>query len=341
MAIAPARILLVDDDDALRQACAEALQQAGYQVTPTVSATDALQCFAHQPFDAAVLDLVLPDMDGLTIMSALREADPDVLLILMTGHASLEAAIEAVRRGAYDFLRKPFSVQDLTRVVARGLEQRQLSVQNRELVQQLDSMNQELRRQVEVVTEELTAFLNLGRKLTLADGPLPVLAEVLRASMQLTTARTAALGRRLPPSPAGTSDFRFITAEGEAAHDLAGLSVPASDPLLKRCLDTGNPAIAPELLADPDTASGPFALLGLASAMAIPLQSTTGTAGAMLLFDPLQPFTDRQAALLKVLAAQAGQVMAQTALLGPAHLAPRPSDEFVDLQDLLSTRRSL
>lgn len=341
MTTVPVRILLVDDDDSLRGACAEALLHAGYHVTAAATATEGLQCFARDPFDAAVLDLVLPDMDGLTIMSALREADPDVLLVLMTGHASLEAAIEAVRRGAYDFLRKPFSVQDLTRIVARGLEQRQLTVRNRELVQQLDTINQELRHQVEVVTDELTAFLDLGRKLSLADGPLPVLAEILRASMQLSTARTAAVGRRVPGGSGAAGEFRFVAAEGEAAADLAGLSVPAADALVARCLTSGRPAIVAELLADADTASGPFALLGLASAMAVPLPSVAGAAGAMLLFDPTQPFTDRQAALLKVLVAQAGQVMAQAALLGPAPLSTQPSDEFVDLQDILSASRGM
>jgi DNA-binding response OmpR family regulator len=340
MSAHPARVLLVDDDDGLRQACAEALQQSGYQVTTAANGTEGLQRFAHQPFEAAVLDLVLPDMDGLTILSALREADPDVLLILMTGHATLEAAIEAVRRGAYDFLRKPFSALDLTRVVARGLEQRQLAVRNRELVAQLDTMNQELRHRVEVVTDELTAFLDLGRKLSTADGPLPLLGEILRASMQLTTARTAAVGRRVSGgSAAAGGEFRFVAAEGEAAGELAGMSLTADEPLVARCLRTGKPAIVPELLADPETVTGPFALLGLASALAVPLQSVAGPVGAMLLFDPAQPFTDRQASLMKVLVAQAGEVMAQAALLGPARTPEAASDEFVDLQDLLAARR--
>ena len=324
------RVLLVDDDEAVRLVCGDTLRHDGYDVTLAASGQEALQTFARETFDAAIVDLVLPEIDGLSLLGAFREADPDVVVILMTGHATLESAIEAVRRGAYDFLRKPFSALDLLRVVNRGLEQRQLALQNRGLAQELEQMNQDLRQQVTVVTDELTAFLNLGRRLSAADGPLPVLHEVLRAARQLTTAASGAILQLLP-----AGRFCCVAADGEAAADLRGLEGEADEGLLRRCLATQKPALYPELLTDAETAHGPFALLGFSSALVVPLLNAAGCLGVLALFDAATPFTDRQAALARVLVGQASEVLGQAALRGPVAAA----DEFVDLQDILSARR--
>ena len=96
--------------------------------------------------------------------------------------------------------------------------------------------------------------------------------------------------------------------------------------------------IVPELLADVETATGAFALLGLSSARVVPLLAMSGCVGVMTLFDPAQPFTDRQASLVKVLGAQAAEVVAQADLRG-AVVAGETEGEFVDLQDILSARR--
>lgn len=326
------RVLLVDDDEAIRLVCGDTLRHEGYAVTLAASGQEALQAFAEGTYDAAVVDLVLPDIDGLSLLGAFREADPDVVVILMTGHATLESAIAAVRRGAYDFLRKPFSALDLLRVVGRGLQQRQLALQNRGLVQELDRMNQDLRHQVGVVTDELTAFLNLGRRLSAAEGPLPVLHEVLRAARQLTTAGSGAILQLLPEGV-----FCCLAADGEAATDLRRLEGEASDGLLRRCLASQRPALYPELLADPETARGPFALLGLSAAMVLPLLAGGVCVGVLALFDPATPFNDRQAALTRVLVVPAAEVLAQATLRGPVPTGA--TDEFVDLQDILSARR--
>lgn len=337
----PAQVLLVDDDALVLKVCADALRRAGYTVTPVGTGQEALQAFAEQPFEAAVVDLVLPDVDGLTLLGAMREADPDIVVVLMTGYASVESAIEAVRRGAYDYLRKPFSADDLSRVMKRGLSQRQLAVQNRQLMRDLDVMNQELSERVRVATEELHAFISLGRRLDEAEGPQPLLSDLTVAATELAGAATGAIFL-------SHADGRFecLAAEGEAAGafrtgSAGGLALAGRqrsmwhDPLLEECAASDKPVICQQLLASPDTANGPLALLGLSSAMIIPLNSVSGTVGVLGLFDG-ERFTDRQASLVKVLAAQAAEVILLTRR--SARLSAEAEEGFVDLQDVLGAQ---
>lgn len=323
-------ILLVDDDPAVLKVCADALRRDGYEVVPIGSGQEALRVFAGQHFAAAIVDLVLPDIDGLTLLSALREADPDIVVVLMTGHASLESAIDAVRRGAYDYLRKPFTASDLSRVIARGLSQRRLAVQNRALLQELDLVNRDLMQKVRSATDELMAFISLGRRLDQADGPLPVLLDLTRAALQLTGASSAALFAIGPGN-----DLQVAVAEGEAGAELQGLTLRAGEELVRRALAAEAPLIVPQLRADPLLADGSFALLGFSAVMTVPLSAVSGPVGLMALFDPVEPFTERQATLVKVIAAQASEVMALTQAQSAAAGDRQSDDGFVDLQELL------
>ncbi|MHB8994287.1 MAG: GAF domain-containing protein [Armatimonadota bacterium] len=320
-------VLLVDDDHAVLKVCADALTRAGYAVSTAATGQEALQEFAGGEFSAAIVDLVLPDIDGLSLLSAFREADPDLIVVLMTGHASLDTAIDAVRRGAYDYLRKPFTATDLTRVLERGLSQRKLAVQNRDLLRELDQLNRDLQQKVNSASGELMAFISLGRKLDGAEGPLPVLLDLTRAAAQLTAATSAAL------FVLGEDNcLHCVVADGDAA---AELQLPSShgDLLLQRALRAAAPSIVPEFRTDPDLAEGPLALLGLSSAMVMPLTNVSGVGGVLALFDPPQPFTERQSALVKVIAAQAAEVVTLATLRQAATTAS--DDAFVDLQDLL------
>ena len=323
-------ILLVDDDALILKVCAEALELSGYEVVPVGTGQEALQAFAERPFSGAVVDLVLPDIDGLTILGALCEADSDIVVILMTGHASLDSAIEAVRRGAYDYLRKPFTATELARVVARGLEQRRLSVHNRELLQELDVMNRDLTVKVKQATEEITAFISLGRRLDQTDGPLPVLLDLLRAARQLTGAGSAALF-----GGSATGGLRCLAAEGPGVADVRSARL-GKDSLLQQCLCAEKPLIVQDLLADPEHVTDSLALLGLNSVMAVPLVAVSGLVGVMGLFDAADQFTERQASLVKVIAAQAAEVVALAKLNAPAAPEPAEAAEFVDLQEFLA-----
>lgn len=127
------RILLVDDDAGMRHSTAQALELAGFAVEPLASAEEAL-ALAGPGFNGVVVsDIRMPGMDGMTLLARLHETDPEIPVILVTGHAEVQLAVEAMRRGAYDFIEKPFVVQELATVLRRAADHRALVIENRRL----------------------------------------------------------------------------------------------------------------------------------------------------------------------------------------------------------------
>src|SRR5207237_7328214 len=125
----------------------------------------------HSSFDVGLTDLRLDDIDGLAVVGEVARLHPDAISIILTGYASLESAIKALREGAYDYLIKPCDVEELRAVVARGVERRQLGVQLKSRVQELeqanttiDRMNHELQQRIDEATAKLQQRLaELGR----------------------------------------------------------------------------------------------------------------------------------------------------------------------------------
>jgi two-component system C4-dicarboxylate transport response regulator DctD len=126
-------VLLIDDDEAMRRSTEQALELAGFSVHALPSAEQALG-FIGPGFNGAVIsDIRMPGMDGMSLLERLAETDRDLPVILITGHAEVSLAVEAMRRGAYDFIEKPFSTQALATVLRRALDHRGLVIDNRRL----------------------------------------------------------------------------------------------------------------------------------------------------------------------------------------------------------------
>ncbi len=119
-----AKVLVVDDDAALRFTLEEVLEEKGFERVSAVSGEEALRLLAG--VDAVITDLAMPGMDGLGLLARLREQDPDLPVILLTAHGNERIAVQAMKAGAYDYLHKPFSSEELALVVARAVEARQL-----------------------------------------------------------------------------------------------------------------------------------------------------------------------------------------------------------------------
>jgi DNA-binding response OmpR family regulator len=326
MSLPGERILLIDDDPILLRVSAEVLHRAGHEIVTATTGHEGLQLLAHQPFAAAIVDIVLPDGSGLDVLKAIKEASPDVVVLLVTGSASLETAIEALRCGAFDYLRKPFANDDLTQIVARGLEQRRLQLTSRRLLTELNAINRDLMERVSLATDELAAFAALGHDFEEAGTPARMLELVVQAAARLTGAADCALFHR-------QADGRVVCLQacGERAEELRRLELPGEH-LVREALATERPAIHPHLLRDPATATGPLALAGFTSALVVPLLSLSGTAGVLLLLDGAKPFTERQASLVKAMAAHAAEIIPAVSAPPPPPEAP---DDFVDLHDLL------
>ncbi len=126
-------ILVVDDDAVMREMVAEMLEGEGHQVEVVEGGHEALELAAERDFDCVLSDLQMPGMDGLELLGRLREQHPEMPFVLMTSFGTIEVAVEAMRRGAHDFVTKPFGADQLLVTVERALEKRQLQEENRRL----------------------------------------------------------------------------------------------------------------------------------------------------------------------------------------------------------------
>jgi two-component system response regulator HydG len=131
-------ILLVDDDERLLRAAGKVLAAGGYRVVSASSGREALAALREHPAALAICDLRLPDVDGIALLQQARRLRPDIEVVMVTGHGSVEKAVEAMRLGAYDFIEKPLDSTGLLKVVAKAFERQQLSRENRRLRRELD-----------------------------------------------------------------------------------------------------------------------------------------------------------------------------------------------------------
>lgn len=130
-------VLLVEDDEHVRLATTQSLRLAGLQ-SHGVDSAEGAQAWLKPGFSGVVVcDVQLPGDSGLQLLQALKEHDPELPVILVTGHGDIGMAVEAMRDGAWDFIEKPFSAEHLVEVVRRALAQRRLVLENRRLKAQL------------------------------------------------------------------------------------------------------------------------------------------------------------------------------------------------------------
>ncbi|PYB73170.1 sigma-54-dependent transcriptional regulator [Rhizobium wuzhouense] len=126
-------IILVDDDQALRRATRQTLELAGYVVSDFAAAQQALTQLSRESEAVVVTDIRMAGMDGLELFARLRSLDPDLPVLLITGHGDVDMAVKALHDGAYDFIAKPFPADRLVQSVARAAEKRRLVMENRRL----------------------------------------------------------------------------------------------------------------------------------------------------------------------------------------------------------------
>jgi len=122
------KILLVDDEADFLEALSERMRARGMDVATSTSAREALETVEKGAFDAVVLDLMMPGMDGLEALRILKQKDPKLQVILLTGHATVEKGVEAIKRGAMDLLEKPADIDTLTQKIKQASAQHMLLV---------------------------------------------------------------------------------------------------------------------------------------------------------------------------------------------------------------------
>lgn len=128
-----ASILVVDDEEAILTSLSSILEDEGYQVTIEKSGAEALRVYTTDPPDLMLLDIWMPEMDGLETLRRVRELVPTAQVMVMSGHGSIETAVKAIKLGAYDYIEKPLSLENVTLRVKHALDQYRLEQENRSL----------------------------------------------------------------------------------------------------------------------------------------------------------------------------------------------------------------
>jgi response regulator RpfG family c-di-GMP phosphodiesterase len=125
-----AKVLVVDDEEVIREILADFLTMEGFEVRTAEDGSGALVELSRDRFDLVLSDLKMPKMGGLELLSAIRKHTPHVVTIIMTGFGTVETAIEAMKQGAYDYVLKPFKVEEVVHTIRRGLEKQRLEAEN-------------------------------------------------------------------------------------------------------------------------------------------------------------------------------------------------------------------
>ncbi len=141
----PTRILVVDDEVGIREGCRRVLVPQGFDVDVAENGPVGLRKLRESRYDVLLLDIMMPGMSGMEVLRQARQIDPDLICIIITGYATVELAVQAVREGAHDFIAKPFSADLLLQVVNRELERRALR-KEAERVRALEEEARELAR---------------------------------------------------------------------------------------------------------------------------------------------------------------------------------------------------
>jgi len=120
------RVMVVDDEENIREVLSNYLKTIGYEVVTANDGQDALDKFKDGEYDLIISDLLMPSVDGLELLKKIREQDREVIFLMITGYPSIETAVEAIKKGAYDYITKPFNMEDVKLRIERAFEKKNL-----------------------------------------------------------------------------------------------------------------------------------------------------------------------------------------------------------------------
>jgi len=297
------RALVVDDEETIQYVLTTLLRQQGYETESAGSAEEALSKLDHGPVSVAFLDIVLPGMNGLSLLERIRERDPDAAIIMMTSQSSTKTAVDALRKGAYDYIDKPFELDHVVAVAERAVSQRSLRLENRRLQEEQARQNKFLEEAVKRLGSLNSAGTGLAAITSIGD-LLDFIVELVsneldaeRVSLMLVneqgTELSIAASRGLDPSivtqtrvPLGSGVAGRVAKEGKQLYS----SGDPSDPTVEA---GGHPG-----------AHGPFASIPIS--VSVPIRTPTNVLGVLNVTGRREsrPFDEDDSSYLSALAGQ-------------------------------------
>ncbi|MDA8222212.1 MAG: sigma-54 dependent transcriptional regulator [Desulfitobacterium hafniense] len=169
------RILILDDEEALRAIIAQRLKRRGYEILEAGTTEEGLSLLKDTLIDAVLLDIKLPDGDGLILLPEIKQLQPDLQVVMLTGNGTIESAIEAMKLGAYDYLTKPCNLSELEITLQKALEKQKLLLENTGLRQVVNRQTPELK----IIAESapMVALLEMTRKVAQTDASVLIQGE--------------------------------------------------------------------------------------------------------------------------------------------------------------------
>src|SRR3990172_6159643 len=228
-------VLIVDDDALIREICRDILTGEGYTVFEAKDPLEGLDILSKEKIEAILLDVVLPLESGFEMIPQIKKINPDAAIIIMTAFASMDSVIEAIRMGAYDYIRKPLKEEDVLHAVKNGVERNRLLVENRSLVQRL---------------EERIKRLELFERISLVISSTLDLQELLETVMEITKSVMCAEACSVLLMDKATGELVFNVALGEKEEEVKEFRIKPRQGIAGWVLENREPLLLPDVKAD-------------------------------------------------------------------------------------------
>jgi len=181
------KILVIDDEDVIRNLIQDALSDAELEVVTAATGKEGLDIIKAGGISLVMTDIKLPDISGVDILEEAKRIDPDTQVIMITGYASVSTSVESLRKGAYDYLAKPFEDLDIMiEVVKKALDRRRLEQENRQLTHNMEIINKELKKGASKSRKKLAEFSTLNKTLRVINASSE-LDEILKLATETLT----------------------------------------------------------------------------------------------------------------------------------------------------------
>ena len=329
-----ARVLVVDDEPSVVDVFREFLSAQGYELTVAASGEEAVKRIPALRPDIILTDINLPGLSGLEVMRFAKSVDSEIAVIVVTGYASASSAIDALRQGAYDYVTKPFDLDDVHQIVERAIANRRLKSINRQLVEELRQKNeilrhheQELREKVRLATWQMTTLYEVGKEISANLELAPRLKLVTSKAAELSGGRAAVLYLRNEE----TEECRIAGVHG--------LDLPPRQEGVPHFFDAerafGLPAFQQRpvrrLAAGPDEGFElpSVAQLRFTSMLAVPMVAEGHSIGVLVVLDKEGGFQDVDEGFLALYASQAAIALRNSQLFEHTKTLDRLKSEFV------------